>query len=100
MPRIFSSFFLITSCIGLCLAGCSRTQSGRVDASAAIGIHIVSAQEETIRTRVEAVGSLFALDESTISSQVEGEVSRILVDVGDTVKEGQDLVAIEPTELQ
>jgi RND family efflux transporter MFP subunit len=61
---------------------------------------MVPVQEESTRARVEAVGSLFALDESTISSQVEGEVSKILVDVGDVVKEGQLLVAIEPTELQ
>lgn len=101
MSRIFS-ILVVTLCLGFALAGCSKTQSsrGRVDASAAIGVHIVPAQEESIRTRVEAIGSLFALDESTISSQVEGEVSHILVDVGDMVKEGQVLVAIEPTELQ
>ena len=101
MPRIFS-IFVVTLCLDFALAGCSKTQSsrGRVDVSAAIGVHIVLAQEESTRTRVEAIGSLFALDESTISSQVEGEVSHIMVDVGDMVKEGQVLVAIEPTELQ
>jgi RND family efflux transporter MFP subunit len=101
MPRFFS-IFVVTLCVAFVLAGCSKVQSsrGRVDASAAIGVHIVLAQEESTRTRVEAVGSLFALDESTISSQVEGAVSRIMVDVGDMVKEGQVLVAIEPTELQ
>jgi RND family efflux transporter MFP subunit len=101
MSRIFS-ILVVTLSLGFALAGCSKTQSsrGRVDASAAIGVHIVPAQEESIRTRVEAIGSFFALDESTISSQVEGEVSHILVDVGDMVKEGQVLVAIEPTELQ
>jgi membrane fusion protein (multidrug efflux system) len=101
MVRLFATF-VVTLCTGLVLTGCSRTQSssGRVNASAAIGVRMVPVQEESTRTRVEAVGSLFALDESTISSQVEGEVSKILVDVGDVVKEGQVLVAIEPTELQ
>jgi RND family efflux transporter MFP subunit len=99
MPRNFLMFGAVL-CASLSFAGCSKTQSGRVDASTAVGVHIVSAQEESTRTRVEAVGSLFALDESTISSQVEGAVSHIMVDVGDMVKEGEILVAIEPTELQ
>ena len=101
MPRYFS-LFVVTLCTGLAFTGCSKTQSssGRANASAAIGVRMVPVQEESTRTRVEAVGSLFALDESKISSQVEGEVSNMLVDVGDVVKEGQVLVAIEPTELQ
>jgi multidrug efflux pump subunit AcrA (membrane-fusion protein) len=99
MQRIFA-IYLVTFGMGLSLAGCSKSQSGHADASTAIGVNVVAAQQETTRTRVEAVGSLFALDESTISSQVEGEVSRIAVDVGDIVEEGQVLVSIEPTELQ
>jgi RND family efflux transporter MFP subunit len=101
MLRTFSTF-VMTLCMGFALTGCSKTESagGRVSAGTAIGVRVVPAQEESNRTRVEAVGSLFALDESTISSQVEGPVSRIMVDVGDIVKEGQVLVAIEPTELQ
>lgn len=94
---------LILAVVTLSLAcGCSGGESagGRVNASAAIGIHSVTAQEETVRRRVEAVGSLFALDESTISSQVEGPVQRLLADVGDVVKEGQVLVSIDSTELQ
>jgi len=65
-----------------------------------MAVRIVPAREDSVRRRVQAVGSLFAIDESTISSQVEGPVARVLVDVGDTVKEGQVLVSIEPTELQ
>jgi len=34
---------------------------------------------------VQAVGSLIALEESALSSQVEGRVSEVLADVGDTV---------------
>ncbi len=98
----FPPILVVMLCTGLFCLGCSKTQSssGRVNASTAIGVRAVPAQEESTRERVEAVGSLFALDESTISSQVEGPVSKILVDVGDAVKEGQVLVAIEPTELQ
>lgn len=87
---------------GLGIGGCSKdaSSSERVNASAPLGIHSVAVQQEIIRRRVEAVGSLFALDESTISSQVEGPINEISVDVGDIVKEGQVMVSIDPTELQ
>ena len=100
MRRSFS-LILVVVCLGLAF-GCSRGESSgaRVNASAAIGIHSITAQEETVKRRVEAVGSLYALDESTISSQVEGPVQHLSVDVGDVVKEGQVMVTIEPTELQ
>lgn len=87
---------------GLGIGGCSKdaSSSERVNASATLGIHSVVVQQEIIRRRVEAVGSLFALDESTISSQVEGPINEISVDVGDIVREGQVMVSIDPTELQ
>ena len=56
--------------------------------------------EETARRRIQAVGSLYALEESTLSSEVEGRVAEVLADVGDNVKEGQPLVALDPQELQ
>ena len=99
--RPSSSLILAVAGLGLA-CGCSGGESAgsRVNASAAIGIHSVTAQEETVQRRVEAVGSLFPLDESTISSQVEGPVQHLFVDVGDVVKEGQVLVSIDTTELQ
>src|SRR5204863_9127187 len=45
-------------------------------------------------------GSLYAFEESILSSQVDGRVAEVLADVGDHVKEGQALIAIDPQELQ
>jgi RND family efflux transporter MFP subunit len=56
--------------------------------------------EETTRRRVQAVGSLTALEESTLSAQVEGRVDKVLVDIGDVVNEGQPLILLDPRELQ
>src|SRR4029077_11018312 len=96
------SIFVFILGMGITLTGCSKgvSSGGRVNASATIRIQSVTAREETFPRRVEAVGSLFALDESTISSQVEGPITQIAVDVGDVVKEGQVMVSIDPTELQ
>ncbi len=49
---------------------------------------------------MQAVGSLFPLEESILSSQVEGRVADVLADVGDTVKQDQPLIVLDPQELQ
>ncbi len=49
---------------------------------------------------VEAVGSLFAHDEVTVSSEAEGRVEQVMVDVGDRVSKGQVLARVSPVELQ
>ena len=83
-------------------AGCSRTQtaSARGDAGNPIAVRAYPVQEEVIRRRVQAVGSLYALEESTISAEVEARVERVLVDMGDSVREGQALVQLDGTELR
>ena len=102
MRRSYTFPVIMVLVLAAALSGCSRGQStgGRANAGTTVGVRIIAAQQETTRRRLQAVGSLFALDESIISSQVEGEVRRVLVDVGDEVREGQVLVTIEPTELQ
>ena len=83
-------------------AGCSKSQSASVlgDAAHPTPVHFYTVAEETARRRIQAVGSLYAFEESTLSSQVEGRVAEVLADVGDNVKEGQALITIDPQELQ
>lgn len=83
-------------------AGCSKSQSASVlgDASHPTPVHLYTVAEETARRRIQAVGSLYALEESVLSSQVEGNVAAVLADVGDTVKENQPLITLDPQELQ
>ncbi len=49
---------------------------------------------------IEAVGTLQGWEEVTVSSEVPGTIDRVLVDLGDQVKQGQPLVAISPKELR
>ena len=84
------------------LYACSKSPSTSVlgDAAHPTPVHFYTVAEETAQRRVQAVGSLFALEESILSSQVEGRVSEVLADVGDTVKEEQPLIVLDPQELQ
>jgi RND family efflux transporter MFP subunit len=70
------------------------------DATHPTPVRLYTVAEETAQRRVQAVGSLFALEESTLSSQVEGRVAEVLADVGDTVKQEQRLIVLDPQELQ
>jgi len=78
----------------------SSNANSAADVSKPIPANIYTVAEETTQRRVQAVGSLFALEESTLSSEVEGIVSKVLVDVGDTVSEGQPLILLDQRELQ
>jgi RND family efflux transporter MFP subunit len=84
------------------VAGCSKAQPSSVlgDASHPAPVRFYTVAEETARRRIQAVGSLYALEESTLSSEVEGRVAEVLADVGDNVKQGQPLVRLDPEELQ
>ncbi|HTR22984.1 MAG TPA: efflux RND transporter periplasmic adaptor subunit [Terriglobales bacterium] len=93
------------SVAGLCLlavCGCSnfRTNSAAASRPKAISAHVYTVTEETTRRRVQAVGSLYPLEESTLSAEVEGRVSEVLADVGDSVREGQSLILLDQRELR
>lgn len=81
---------------------CSKTSGKQVDNVTArpIAVRMIPVEQKQLRRNVESVGSLFPLDEVTVSSEVEGRVEQVLVDVGDHVTAGQTIVKVVPTELQ
>jgi multidrug efflux pump subunit AcrA (membrane-fusion protein) len=91
----------IVSLFILSLASCSKTSGKQVDAAASrtVSVRAFPVEQKQIRRNVESVGSLFPLEEVTVSSEVEGRVEQVLVDVGDHVSAGQTIVKVVPTEL-
>lgn len=79
---------------------CSRSSANSTSTSQPVPVHIYTVAEETTRRQVQATGSLYALEESTLSSQVEGRAAEVLADVGDNVSEGQPLILLDKQELQ
>jgi RND family efflux transporter MFP subunit len=101
--RIFWVKVARVTVAGLAIAfagGCSNSKANSAAATDPVPVHIYDVVEETTTRRVQAVGSLFAFEESTLSSEVEGRVAEVLVDVGDTVAEGQPLIQLDRQELQ
>ena len=103
-PQTTRGVFLLSALALAALVGaaCSKTDSGSVlgDASHPTPVRLYTVAEETAKRRVQAVGSLFPLEESILSSQVEGRVAEVLADVGDSVKQDQALIVLDPQELQ
>ena len=86
------------------LAACSSSVAGkRADSPTRddrIQVRAVPVKAERLRRNVDSVGSLFALEEVTVSSEVEGKVDEVLVDIGDHVERGQPLVNVSTIELR
>src|SRR5215467_12127090 len=95
-------FYGCASLAVLIAGGCSKSMPSSVlgDAAHPTPVHLYTVAEETTQRRVQAAGSLFALEESVLSAQVEGRVAQVLADVGDTVRDGQPLIVLDPQELQ
>ena len=77
--------------------GCSKgpAAQARTREEVAKAVKTEAAREESVRRAVEVVGTLTAVDQVTLSAQVDGAVSRILADLGDKVKAGQSLVELD-----
>src|SRR5438046_294513 len=65
-----------------------------------VQVHAIPVKLQELRRNVESVGSLFAREEVTVSSEVDGKVDEVLVDVGDRVERGQPLVNVSTIELK
>ena len=76
----------------------ARESAARDDATRAVTIENV--RQEQLRRAIDVVGTLAAVEEVTVSSEVEGKVSRIVADLGDRVGAGQVLVELDREKLQ
>lgn len=94
---IFLALLIQTSCRNSVAEKRDNTGAGP---SLSIPVHAISVGVKQIHRNVESVGSLFPLEEVTVSSEVEGKVDQVLVDVGDRVETGQPLVQVSTIELK
>jgi RND family efflux transporter MFP subunit len=102
-PILFRFRTVMTiSLLVLFTVSCSKTSGKAVDNASPrpLAVRVLPVEQKQIRRNIESVGSLFPLDEVTVSSEVEGRVDQVLVDVGDRVSTGQTIVKVVQTELQ
>jgi multidrug efflux pump subunit AcrA (membrane-fusion protein) len=100
-----SAVLLIISALGFvssCASGKANQAAGDKAAAdqARVKVKTFPVLPQEQRRLVEAVGSLFAFDEVTVSAEAEGRVEQVMVDVGDRVSKGQVLARITPVEFE
>ncbi len=104
----FRSILLLPAVTSLVLFGSScardtsgKSQNGKPGAPAQKPkVKAAAVEQRQQRRAVEVVGTLFAYDEVTVSSEAEGRVEEVMVDVGDRVGKGQTLARVSPVEFQ
>ena len=94
---VVATLFTISACSSNSVAD-KRADSEARDEH--VQVHAIPVKLQELRRNVESVGSLFALEEVTVSSEVDGKVDEVLVDVGDRVERGQPLVNVSTIELK
>lgn len=98
--RIVWSIIGLSICL-LLLGGCSPSGETAVqEKEQAIPVRIVHVTQETLPWVVESVGRLAPQREVTLSAEVSGVVAAYHADVGDRVKAGQVLVALDATDYR
>jgi RND family efflux transporter MFP subunit len=87
---------------GVAVSGCSKSQTtqARGNDEPEKKIETEAVRQETVRRAIQVVGTLAAEDQVNVSSQAEGVVIRVLVDLGDRVKTGQVLLELDKEKLE
>src|SRR5215471_8081149 len=64
------------------------------------GVKLVSVERKTFQRQVDLSGTLMSLDQAHVSSEVDGIVRDVFIEIGHEIKAGQVLVQIDTRELQ
>jgi multidrug efflux pump subunit AcrA (membrane-fusion protein) len=80
--------------------GGAAQASKKSDAGDALPVKVTQVERVELRRSVEAVGTLAAHDQATVSAEVAGRVARLAADMGDHVKAGAPLVLLDEERLR
>jgi HlyD family secretion protein len=96
-----SSLILLPLLAALALAGCNKPRPKVSEAENARAVRVVQLQSQSISGALSASGDLVSREEAAVLPEVNGyRVAKVLVDVGDYVKQGQTLVRLDPALVQ
>ncbi len=86
----------------LALAACLKSSSAQSRATdgAPTPVQSQAVREDLVRRSVDIVATLAAADEVVVSAETDGTVSRILADLGDSVRAGDALVELDREKRQ
>src|SRR6476646_7973049 len=89
-----------------CLVACSPQNGQKAQKDGGRGqrqpvnVQTTTVQRISVQRSVDLSGTLISPDQARVSSEVAGVVRDVLVEIGHEVKEGQELVRLDTTELK
>ena len=103
MTRMKSTLILLPlmAALTLGLAGCHKPKPKTTEAQLARAVRVVQVAPQPITGALAASGDLTPREEAAVYAEVAGfRVAKVMVEVGDHVKKGQTLVALDPAMIQ
>jgi RND family efflux transporter MFP subunit len=97
---------LATAALGLLSAGCQQSNPGKADTGVRAtppnsgNVTVVKPQRQTIRRSIEQPGTVEPFERTPVYAKIAGYVRKVNVDIGDRVKEGQELAELWVPELE
>lgn len=94
---------ILVLCMPLLLAGCGQGQEPTQQAAPAeraTRITVTRAEARTVEVTDSTVGMIESEGAPTITAEVSGQLTKVLVDVGNTVQQGDVLAVIDPASYQ
>lgn len=98
-PRLSGRSLVYVALSCLAMASCQKTQpvQARQD-NAPVQVRVATVGARDVQRIVQSVGTLFPLDETVVSAEIEGRVMEVKADLGDNVAKGAVLVRISDEE--
>jgi HlyD family secretion protein len=98
---ISALLILVPLLAALSLAGCNKAKPKVTEAETARAVRVVRIEPRGITGALSASGDLVPREEAAVLPEVNGyRVARVLVDVGDHVRQGQTLAQLDPALIQ
>ena len=94
-PRIPLLRFLLPVALLLLAAGCSRGSAAKNFAASAVPVQTALAVQQDVPRRIESIGTVQALRNVAIKSQVDGIIAEVRFHEGDNVQAGDLLVKLD-----
>jgi RND family efflux transporter MFP subunit len=99
MKRVATLCCLLFTVAGLLLvAGCKKKEA-KTDPVRLVNVQVQPAEKLSLRPFIEAIGTLNAFQEVTISTEVDGIIRDVKVEEGSVVPKGGLLASIDDTDL-
>jgi RND family efflux transporter MFP subunit len=96
----------LPACVALLpflLGGCGDNNATEAAPSAeprAVSVTIAEARQQEVRVELFSVGRLISLNAPQLAAETDGRVVDVLVEEGDTVVQGQELILLDTTALE